>query len=120
MEGLLCEEVEGERGSGRVCYWERGIKTSKTRVVVGLLAQQPSECLQLCESCDPLFKLRFRLFINVEGCRGCCRPSLGSFPSFVGCVCSANLGEYIAGDVKSSFHTIEYEIGQSMARYEVR
>jgi len=54
-------------------------------------------------------------------CSSCVFGLLQTFvPPFVGCVYSANLAEYAADDVKSSFHTIEYEIGEYMARYEVR
>jgi len=57
-------------------------------------------------------------------CSSCVFGLLQTFfafvPPFVGCVCSANSAEYTADDVKSSFHTIEYEIGAYMARYEVR
>ena len=42
---------------------------------------------------------------------------LGSFPSFVGCGSWLNV---CADDVRTRFHMIEYEIGEYMARYEVR
>jgi hypothetical protein len=42
---------------------------------------------------------------------------LGSFPLFVGCGSWLNV---CADGVRSSFHMIEYEIGEYMARYEVR